>query len=148
MEIYRQAREIMVSCGDVNQWKPGHPSREMIAADIEKGQSYAIEENGIIVGAFAFIRGKDPTYAVIEGGGWIDDVLPYATIHRVGSLKNSSGVARTCFDWCWQQCHNLRIDTHEDNVIMLHCIRKANFRFCGIIHLLNGDPRMAFQKIE
>jgi len=148
MVIYREAREIMLSCGDVNQWKPGHPSREMIAADIEKGQNYAIIENDVIVGAFSFIPGEDPTYAVIEDGSWIDDTLPYATIHRLGSLKSSSGVAQACFDWCWDRIHNLRIDTQEDNVIMLHCIEKAGFRYCGIIHLLNGDPRKAFQKVE
>ena len=30
---------------------------------------------------------------------------------------------------------------------MRHCIARAGFEYCGIIHLLNGDPRLAFQKI-
>ena len=81
-------------------------------------------------------------------GEWVDDTLPYVTIHRLASTKDSNGVAKACFDWCWSQCHNLRVDTHEDNVIMRHCIEKAGFRYCGIIHLLNGDPRLAYQKIE
>ena len=148
MDIYRQAREIMISCGDVNQWKPGHPSEEMILADITEGYCKAIESDGTIVGAFAFIPGKDPTYELIEGGEWVDDALPYVTIHRLASTKDSSGVAKACFDWCWSQSHNLRVDTHEDNVIMRHCIEKAGFRYCGVIHLLNGDPRLAYQKIE
>lgn len=29
--------------------------------------------------------------------------------------------------------------------IMQHCIRKAGFRYCGIIHLANGDERLAYQ---
>lgn len=177
----------MLSCGDVNQWKPGYPTEEIIRNDIEAGQSYAVVDEdaavdggvvgegsdaggavvvggwasmdgsvvdegsdaggAAIVGAFAFIPGVDPTYAVVYGGAWIDDELPYATIHRLASTMDSHGVASACFDWCWSQIHNLRIDTHEDNVIMRHCIEKAGFRYCGIIHLLNGDPRLAFQKL-
>jgi len=146
MEVYRQGREIMLSCGNLNQWKPGHPSEEMIRDDIAKGLNYAIIESGEIVGAFAFIPGKDPTYSYIEGGQWLDDVNPYATIHRLASLKKSKGIAKACFDWSWEHIHNLRIDTHEDNVIMRHCIEKAGFKYCGIIYLMSGDPRLAYQK--
>lgn len=146
MEIYREGREIMLSCGDVNQWKPGYPTEEIVRRDIELGQGYGVEDEGVLVGAFAFIPGADPTYAVIEGA-WLDDSAPYATIHRLASNFDSHGVAQACFDWCWSRIHNLRIDTHEDNVIMRHCIGKAGFRYCGIIHLLNGDPRRAYQKV-
>ena len=147
MEIYRQARQIQLDSGNLHQWKEGYPSEDIVRGDIDRGVSYAIEDSGRIVGAFAFIPGEDPTYKTIECGEWIDDKSPYATIHRLGSLKNSHGVAQACFDWCGEQIHNLRIDTHEDNAIMRHCIEKAGFRYCGIIHLMNGDPRMAFQKI-
>lgn len=164
MEIYREGREIMLSCGDVNQWKPGYPTEDMIRKDIELGQGYCIEHDGVLVGAFAFIPGEDPTYRHIEGGEWLDEKSPYATIHRLASTKTSHGVAKTCFDWCWENVQELggepwgtlagargsatlRIDTHEDNVIMRHCIAKAGFRYCGIIHLLSGDSRLAYQKI-
>lgn len=148
MAIYREGREIMLSCGDVNQWKPGYPSEDVIRSDIARGQSYSVFDDGRLVGAFAFIPGKDPTYAEIEGGAWLDDERPYATIHRLSSLKSSKGVAVACFDWCWERIHNIRVDTHEDNVIMRHCIAKAGFSYCGVIHLLNGDPRLAYQKVE
>lgn len=147
MEIYREGREIMLSCGNLNQWKPGYPTEDIIRSDIEAGQSYAVVQDGIVVGAFAFILGKDPTYSVIEGGSWLDDEAPYATIHRLASTKQSHGVARACFAWCWDHIHNLRIDTHEDNVIMRHCIAKAGFQYCGVIYLLNGSPRLAYQKV-
>ena len=147
MEIYREARQIQLDSGNLHQWREGYPPEELIHSDISKGISYAVEEDGTVVGAFAFIPGKDPTYSYIEGGSWIDDVQPYATIHRLGSLKSSHGVAKACFDWCWEQINNLRIDTHEDNSTMRHCVEKAGFRYCGIIYLANGDPRLAFQKI-
>ncbi|MDO5442749.1 MAG: GNAT family N-acetyltransferase [Bacteroidia bacterium] len=148
MDIYREGREIMLSCGNLHQWKPGYPTEEIIREDIAKEQGYAILEDGEVVGAFAFIYGEDPTYKAIYGGRWIDDTKPYATIHRLASLKSSKGVAEVCFDWCWERIKNVRVDTHEDNAIMRHCIEKAGFKYCGIIHLLNGDPRLAYQKTD
>lgn len=148
MEIYREAREIQLESGNLHQWKEGNPSEETIRKDIERGVNYSVLDGGVIVGAFSLIPGEDPTYRVIEGGSWVDDVQPYATIHRLGSVKSSRGVAKSCFDWCWDRIHNLRVDTHEDNAIMRHCIEKAGFTYCGIIHLLDGAPRLAYQKIE
>lgn len=148
MQVYREAREIMLSYGNVHQWKYGHPSAEMLQRDIDNGYCNVVEDGGVIVGAFAFIPGEDPTYLKIEEGEWVDDTLPYATIHRLGSTRSSKGVAKACFDWCWTQSHNLRIDTHKDNRIMRHCIERFGFRYCGVIHLLNGDPRYAYQKVD
>jgi len=147
MEIYREARQIQLDSGNLHQWKEGYPSEDIVRNDIDTGNGYCIEDDGKIVGAFAFIPGEDPTYKVIEGA-WTDDSHPYGTIHRLGSLKSSHGVAAACFDWCWGRIQNLRIDTHEDNAIMRHCIANAGFRYCGIIHLLNGDSRLAYQKIQ
>lgn len=148
MVLYREARDIQLESGNLHQWPEGFPTEEIVRQDIERGVGHVIEDGGEIVGAFALIFGADPTYAYIEGGAWLEDTLPYATIHRLGSLKSSRGVAQVCFDWCWEQCHNLRIDTHEDNAIMRHCVAKAGFRYCGVIYLLNGAPRLAYQKVE
>ena len=148
MRIYREARQIMLDSGDLNQWKEGYPPEDVIRGDIDRGVGYAVEDGDRLVGAFAFIPGTDPTYLRIEGGAWKDDLKPYCTIHRLGSLKDSKGVAEACFNWCWEQSHNLRVDTHEDNVIMRHCIQKAGFSYCGIIYLPDGAPRLAYQKIE
>ena len=148
MEIYRQARQIQLDSGNLHQWKEGYPSQDVVRGDIGRGVSHVVEDGGRIVGAFAFIPGEDPTYKVIEGGEWLDDKAPYATIHRLGSLRDSRGVAAACFNWCWARIDNLRADTHEDNAIMRHCLEKAGFRYCGVIHLLSGDPRIAFQKMN
>lgn len=147
MGIYREARQIQLDSGNLHQWKEGYPSEDIVLSDIERGFSWAVEEGGAIVGAFSFIPGEDPTYKMIYDGAWIDAHAPYATIHRLGSTMKSKGVAAACFEWCWERIHNLRIDTHEDNAIMRHCIEKAGFRYCGVIYLLNGDPRLAYQKI-
>ena len=148
MQIYREAREIQLLSGNLHQWREGYPSEETVCSDIEKGYCHVVVVDGEPAGAFAFIPGEDPTYKYIEGGAWKDDEKAYATIHRLGSLKGSHGVAEACFDWCSRQIKNLRVDTHEDNAIMRHCIAKAGFEYCGIIYLLNGDPRLAYQKIQ
>lgn len=147
MALYREARQIQLDSGNLHQWKEGYPPEEKIRSDIDQGVGYAIEQDGKIVGAFAFLPGIDPTYNYVEGGAWLDDEKPYGTIHRLGSLKSAKGIARACFEWCWAQIPNLRIDTHQDNACMRHCIEKFGFKYCGIIYLLNGEPRMAFQKI-
>lgn len=148
MDIYREARQIQLDTGNLHQWPAGYPSEEVIRADIDRGVGYVMEDDGEVVAAFALIPGEDPTYRVIEGGSWLDDVRPYATIHRLGGVRSVHGVARACFDWCWERYPNLRIDTHEDNALMRHCIESAGFRYCGVIRLANGAPRLAFQKLR
>lgn len=147
MEVFSEARGIMRSSGNMNQWIGGYPSEELIRNDISRGVSYVVEDGDAIVGAFAFIPGTEPTYLSIYEGEWVDDSLPYATIHRLGSTRDSHGVAEDCFKWSWEHVRNLRIDTHRDNRIMQRCVQKAGFRYCGIIYLENGDERLAYQKI-
>lgn len=148
MEICGEAMGIMRANGNMTQWINGYPSEELIRSDIGNSYGYVIEESGQLEGYFAFIPGIEETYIRIEGGEWCDDSRPYCTIHRLASSKDSHGIAFACFEWCWGQCRNLRIDTHEDNRIMRHCVEKFGFVYCGIIHLLDGDPRLAYQKLE
>lgn len=147
MEICGEARSIMRSDGNFSQWADGYPSEDVVRKDIDRSNGYVIECDGRTEGYFAFIPGVEITYLKIFDGQWLDDSVPYCTIHRLASTTASKGIAETCFEWCWKQCSNLRIDTHEDNRIMRHCVEKFGFKYCGVIHLLNGDPRLAFQKI-
>ena len=146
MELFRQAREIMRADGNLTQWAGEYPSKEVVMEDIRLGRSFVIEENSVAIGTFAFILGEEPTYNRIYEGRWLEDTLPYATIHRLASSRDSHGVAQACFSWAWEQCRNLRVDTHADNHIMQHCIQKAGFTYCGIIYLADGAPRLAYQK--
>jgi len=147
MKIYSRARQFMVDSGNPNQWIGGHPSRAVIEEDIAYGTSYVCEENQEILGVFAFILGEDPTYSYIEGGAWLNDEA-YGTVHRLASSGKRAGIASICFDWCFEQCGNVRVDTHEDNRVMQHLIEKSGFMKCGIIYIANGSPRIAYQKIK
>ena len=147
MDIFEQAKRIMRKDGNMKQWTGNYPSRKLVATDIEQGNSYVcIDDNGEIIGTFAFIRGNDPTYSHIYEGEWLEDTLPYGVIHRLASTEHSKGVANACLQWCYAQLPNLRADTHRDNHILQHILKKLGFQYCGIIFLANGDERLAYQK--
>lgn len=146
MQIYRSAREFMVKSGNPTQWWEGYPPRELIVGDIESGDSYVVEENGEILAVFLYKKGIDPTYINIEEGAWLNDE-PYAVIHRIAVNAKGRGVAAFVFDTVYGWCGNIRIDTHEDNEPMKRALTKNGFQYCGIIHIANGDPRIAFQRI-
>ena len=104
------------------------------------------DPDGEIVASFAFIPGPEPTYKEIYDGNWLDD-SPYYVVHRLASTVSSRGVFKDVMDYCMGVAGNLRIDTHRDNVIMRHVIERYGFTYCGIIYLLSGDERLAYQLV-
>lgn len=145
IEIFDKARSFMRRTGNMSQWTGGYPSADILMNDIRQGNNYVIVRDEIVVGTFAFILGPDSTYSTIEGR-WLDD-RPYGTIHRIASDGSARGVADTCLEACRKIINNIRIDTHRDNKVMLKWIERSGFSYCGIIHLADGSPRMAFQLI-
>lgn len=145
LELYAQARIFMRENGNPNQWDESYPSRELLEKDISYGNSYVVEDDDKRLAAtFAFIKGEDPTYYGIEDGAWLNQE-PYGTIHRLAGNGTYHGIASGCIGWCKNQIRNLRADTHEDNKIMQHLLEKNGFVRCGIIHVANGTPRIAYQ---
>ena len=146
VEIYESARAFMRATGNPNQWNSGRPNREDVVMDIAEGCSYVVEDGAEIVAVFYFREGQDSTYLKIYDGKWLSDT-PYAVIHRVAVKQNGKGIAGIIFEWCFKQCPNIKIDTHKDNIPMQRSLQKNGFSRCGIIHLENGDERIAYQKI-
>ena len=96
---------------------------------------------------FAFLPSPEPTYRKIYDGEWLDDTQPYHVVHRIASYPDVHGIFNSIMDFCFSHDTNIRIDTHHDNKIMQHNILKHGFTYCGIIYLLTGDKRMAYQRI-
>ena len=152
MEIFAYARAFMASHGNPRQWGTRNwPPEELLRQDIQKGNSYVCEDDeGKVIGTFYFIQGKDiePTYRVITDGCWRDE-SPYGVVHRIASDGSRKGIGAFCINWAYEQCHHLRIDTHEDNVVMQNLLKKLGFSYCGIIYVYEDhDPRLAFEKTE
>ncbi len=148
MQIYADARAYMRASGNLTQWSGGYPGESVIRADMEKGALYVCREDSEILGVFYFAKENDPTYAEIYDGAWQNDE-PYAVIHRIAVSREShgKGVAAFIFQSCFETCPNLKIDTHRDNLPMQKSLEKNGFVRCGIIHLLSGEERVAYQKI-
>ena len=121
MQVMDAAKGIMRQSGNMHQWGDGYPSETVISADMEKNSGFVIEDSGEIVGYFAFLQSPEPTYNKIYDGQWLDDTQPYHVVHRIASYA----------------------DAH----VMQHNILKHGFTYCGIIYLLSGDARLAYQRI-
>ena len=147
LTIFAHAREQMAADGNPTQWGDGYPSCQQLEEDIRRGVSYVIEQDGEVYATYVFIIGDDPTYDIIEDGTWLNDEQPYGTIHRIASNGQVMGVFDTILRWCTARCNNLRIDTHQDNLRMIHLIEKAGFSRCGIIYTRGGSPRIAYQRL-
>ena len=173
LQIYGMARRTMLESGNPLQWPVdgGYPDLAELREDMRRGASYVIEYEGCVIGTFALVPGKEPSYANITDGHWMDEAvgaekrehedrngcrklpeksssaapLSYCTIHRLAGNPAYSGIAGCCFDWCKRQSASLRSDTHRDNRIMQHAFEAAGFVRCGIIFLANGSERTAYQ---
>lgn len=163
MLIYERARKFMAQTGNPNQWGNEKPYRGWIEHDIEAEKCYVCIEtltdekmifeiseksNTVkkerIVAVFYFAIEEDSTYGIIYEGQWLNEKT-YGVVHRIASAGTVKGAGEFCLKWVINQCGNLRIDTHEDNMVMQTLLKKLNFQYCGIIHLADGAPRLAFQ---
>lgn len=147
MEIYDLARKFMVQTGNPTQWKNGYPQESLLRQDIAEGISYVGEMDGHLEAVFVYFKGDDPTYHVIEQGNWLNDA-PYGVVHRVASRGAVKGAGTQCILWGFEQCGNLRMDTHDDNKVMQHVLEKNGFVKCGRIYTHDGTERIAYQKIR
>lgn len=146
LAVYARARAFMREHGNRTQWAGGHPARALVEQDIAMGTGFVLESEAGLEGVFALLAGTDPTYARIEDGAWLSDA-PYGTIHRLASAGRAHGVLRTCVAWCAERQPHLRVDTHADNAPMLHLLPALGFVRCGIIHVADGTPRIAFERL-
>lgn len=148
-EVYENAVTFMRSTGNANQWTGGYPSTDVILSDIESHNLYVCEENGTWLAVFFYRHGDDPTYRVIYDGEWLNEE-EYGVIHRIAVTDAARGRGATafCYEYALSHSGNVKIDTHRDNLPMQRSLLKNGFSYCGIIHLENGDERLAYQKCK
>lgn len=146
MEIYAYARQFMADNGNPNQWGSTHPPAQQLLRDIEEKDLFVIENETGVHGVFFFWIGEDPTYGIITDGSWISDA-PYGTIHRIAG-DGSGGILGAAVKFALSKISHVRIDTHEDNIIMQRAIAKQGFERRGIIYLEDGSPRIAYELFD
>lgn len=150
MEVIADAQRRLRDAG-VDQWQDGYPTAQIIAADIERGESYVYTIDNLVVATAVISFAGEPTYARIDGS-WLDDAS-YVVIHRlaVRAGYERQGLAISMFDFAHEQASlrgilSARVDTHKDNRAMQSLLTGQGYILCGEIELLSGAKRIAYQK--
>ncbi len=137
----------MADNGNPTQWGDNFPPQELLEEDIDSNRLFLYLVNGQMEARVCLYPWPGPHLQAIEDGQWLNDTLPYGTVHRLASAGKHKGVASAVLDWSMEHCQSLRADTHADNKIMQHLLERNGFTRCGIIHVADGSPRIAYQAI-
>lgn len=151
LEVIHDAQDSMRDNG-IPQWQDGYPNEVIISQDIQAENSYVLVDGKRIVGTAYIIAEHELSYDYIEGGQWLNN-HPYVVVHRIAVCKDcrGKGIARYIMEFAEKiakehQLHDIRIDTHDDNLPMRKFLLKLGYHACGTIYLDNGDKRIAYQK--
>ncbi|MCF0147331.1 MAG: GNAT family N-acetyltransferase [Clostridium sp.] len=151
MKIINEGKQSLKN-NNVDQWQNGYPNKEVILKDIKNNSSYVLEDNAEIIGTTSLSFDVEETYNNIYEGKWISNGK-YAVIHRIAVSNNSNtkGIGTEIIKKSEEIClskgiKSIKIDTHQDNITMQKLLEKNSFKYCGIIYLLDGSKRIAFEK--
>ena len=152
MQIIADARESIGRLG-IDQWQYGYPTRDIVKEDVMLERSFVVEVDGSIVATFALMMNGEPTYKKIYCGAWIGDG-EYLALHRIAidSKKRGQGIAEKIIAFLVEYANennysSIRVDTHTGNIPMRKMLEKNGFEYCGTIHLLDGQARVAYEKL-
>ena len=153
MQIIADARESIGRLG-IDQWQYGYPTRDIVKEDISLSRSFVVaDDEGHVCATFALMLNGEPTYKKIYCGSWLGDG-EYLALHRIAieSTHKGKGIAEQIIAFiCEYGTENgyssVRVDTHMGNAPMRRMLEKNGFEYCGTIHLLDGQPRVAYEKL-
>ncbi len=153
MSIVSAVRRDYFEKNGIPQWNDGYPEKEIFLSDLDRGELFALSQGENIIGMVTVSFEHEDSYDVIEDGGWRTDG-EYAVIHRLAVSPDFHGMGlgaaliNLADKLCEQRdVHCVRCDTHEHNAAMRKTLEKCGFRYCGVIHIANGEPRVAYDKL-
>lgn len=152
LAVYDDARNYFYQNG-IPQWQKGTPNEETLRADMQRGYSYVLEDDGEVIGTACIVEEADSDYLQISEGDWLNDE-PYVVIHRIAvrSSCKGKGLAGKLLAFAAERMRaegwrNIRIDTHEKNRSMRGFLAKNGFVQCGNVIVGRWrEPRIAYQK--
>lgn len=152
MQIIADARESIGRLG-IDQWQYGYPTRDIVKEDILLERSFVVLDGEEICATFALMMNGEPTYKKIYCGAWIGDG-DYLALHRIAVDKDhrGKGTAAEIIEFLSEYANkngysSVRVDTHTGNIPMRRMLEKNGFEYCGTIHLLDGQARVAYEKL-
>ncbi len=133
------------------QWQNNYPNETTVKEDIEKGYSFVLEDQDVVVACAAVIFEPEPAYNKIDGA-WLTHG-DYAVVHRVAlaDAVKGRGIATQLFQMIEPLCvsrgvYSIKIDTYFDNAPMLRLMDKLGYAYCGEV-FFNGAVCKAFEKV-
>ena len=152
MQIISDARESIGRLG-IDQWQYGYPTRDIVKEDVMLERSFVVIKDDEICATFALMLHGEPTYKKIYCGAWISDG-EYLALHRIAieSSHKGKGIAEQIVKFICEYGNengysSVRVDTHQGNIPMRKMLEKNGFEYCGTIHLLDGQDRVAYERL-
>ena len=154
LEIIGHAQQFLAE-QNIDQWQDGYPPKELIITDIHENESYVVENSANqIIATTVFINRNESNYNDISGNWLTGMEAKYGVVHRLAIHKKFRrlGIAKFVLlefekELQKQQFSSMRIDTHKDNTGMQRLLKKMGYVYCGVIHLADGNERLAFEKV-
>ena len=147
----------------IEQWQGCYPQEETIISDIKRNESFVVEEENKMILATAMLGlTGESDYRTIHQGQWltscINDVVPYAVLHRVAVCRSArgKGVSTFLINEMEKVAINegkksVRVDTHPLNYPMRKLLERQGYGECGFVvisHAEKFDPRrVAYEKV-
>lgn len=138
----------LLADNNIDQWQDGYPNKEVFLNDINNSDLYVFD-NGKILAFMALVKEKDPNFETLEGV-WLSD--SYLTIHRIAVAREArnQGIANELFSFAKNSAKEksidaVRIDTHENNIMMQNLIKKNGFSYRGWINKGKRAERLAYE---
>lgn len=145
--IYDAAREFMHTHGNPTQWPGTYPGRPEAERDLAAAALWVLDEGSGPMGVMSVLPGPDPTYAHIEGAGWLNEG-PYWVMHRMACAEQGHGLGTRLLSWLTKRHDNVRADTHADNIPMQRALERVGFVRRGTIWVEDGTPRIAYHYVR
>lgn len=135
----------------IDQWQNGYPNRGRIEEDVLAQVGRVLCLDGCAVAYGAVVYTGERAYDNLQGGSWLTEGTPYATIHRlcVADEVVGKGVGRAFMTLAEEEASlrgvaSIRVDTHPDNRIMQSLIASLGYTYCGTVTY--ESPRLAYEK--
>lgn len=152
MNIINEAK-IYFKNNNIDQWQNNYPNENSIYEDINKNESYVLEQDGKIVATVALSFNGEKAYENIDGKWLSTD--KFCVIHRIAITNSSKGsnISQYLMNFIEKislqnNTKSIKVDTHEDNIVMQKFLKKNNYSYCGKVYYKESKvERIVFEKL-
>lgn len=153
MSCVRRIKKEYFEAKGIPQWQGDYPSEKVFLDDLNSGRLFVMYMGECLIGFASVGFEADPCYETVENGGWKQSG-DYAVVHRfaINPDWQGMGMGEMLMKLADKLCEakgvsDIRADTHEQNEGMQKLLTKCGFEQIGTIHLEDGAPRLAFEKV-